>query len=99
MKCGVGMNMADDLIHKFAERLGLVSEDVSAIAAGLISESPLRPDSTRVYLDLNHWISLAKALKGRDDGTKFKDSLEFLREASNSGKIVVALSASNYMEV
>jgi hypothetical protein len=52
-----------------------------------------------VYLDLNHWISLAKAAVGHSDGARYVDSLETLRRARATGRFVFPLSASHYMEM
>ena len=38
-------------------------------------------DVKLVYLDLNHWISLAKAIKGKKDAEGFGPALEALRAA------------------
>jgi hypothetical protein len=47
------------------------------------------PDGQRiVYLDLNHWINLAKAATGKADGVRFQDALQILREASRSGRFL-----------
>lgn len=47
-----------------------------------------------VYLDLNHWISLAKAAVGHPDGARHVDSLGRLRQAAASGRYVFPLSAT-----
>lgn len=99
MKSEFEFNIQGGLGQKFAQEYGLTSEDVNAISAGLLPDIPVRPDSIRVYLDLNHWISLAKALKGKKDAKRYEELLEFLTELSDSGKIVVPLSASHYMEI
>ena len=52
-----------------------------------------------VYLDLNHWISLAKAATGHSQGAGFHDALGLLRELSSSGRVVCALSSTHYMEM
>jgi hypothetical protein len=57
----------------------------------------MRPaaDVPVVYLDLNHWISLAKAATGHRDGARYREPLEALRGAS----AVFPLSAAHYMEM
>ncbi len=50
------------------ERLGLDAAAAEAIVGGLRRRGPDQ-DAFSVYLDLNHWISLAKARVGRPDGT------------------------------
>jgi hypothetical protein len=56
-------------------------------------------DIQLVYLDLNHWISLAKAHVGHRTGTEFRDPLEVLRRAKRSGRFVFPLSAFHVMEL
>jgi hypothetical protein len=59
----------------------------------------LRPsrDIAIVYLDLNHWIGLAKANTGHPDGERHRPALEALRAAAD--RIIVPLSAPHYMEM
>jgi len=58
------------------------------------------PEGVRlVYLDLNHWIGLAKAAVGHRDGARHRDPLEALREANRSGSSAFPLSAEHYMEM
>lgn len=52
-----------------------------------------------MYLDLNHWISLAKANIGHRDGARHQDALKALRRAKASGRFVFPLSATHYMEM
>jgi hypothetical protein len=52
-----------------------------------------------IYLDLNHWIALAKAAVGHRDGGRYRDSLETLRRARATGRFVFPLSATHYMEM
>lgn len=49
----------------------------------------------RVYLDLNHWIGLAKAATGHPDGDRHRDALEALRRS----RPVFPLSTLHYMEM
>ncbi|MFE3860831.1 hypothetical protein ACFXPT_10360 [Streptomyces goshikiensis] len=58
-------------------------------------EAPLR----LVYLDLNHWISLAKAATGHRDGDRRKGALEAVRDVSSAGTALFPLSATHYMEM
>lgn len=51
------------------------------------------------YLDLNHWIGLAKAAVGHPDGRKSKDALEALRELRAAEKVCLPLSSTHYMEM
>lgn len=60
----------------------------------------VRPDDLRlVYLDLNHWISLAKAAVGHADGARYAAALEALRAAKGSGLFAFPLSSTHFMEV
>jgi hypothetical protein len=60
----------------------------------------VRPAGVRlVYLDLNHWIALAKAARGHTDGQRHVEALGALRAASSRGDVVLPLSASHYMEM
>lgn len=59
---------------------------------------PPRPPQL-VYLDLNHWISLAKCISGHKDGSKYQDSLDVCLKALESGQAVFPISDSTYVEV
>jgi hypothetical protein len=48
-----------------------------------------------VYLDLNHWIGLAKAGTGHPDGERHRDAWEIVRRA----QAVFPLSTSHFMEM
>jgi hypothetical protein len=52
-----------------------------------------------VYLDLNHWISLAQASTGHPNGIPFVDTLKACRTAKSAGGAVFVLSAIHYMEM
>jgi hypothetical protein len=51
-----------------------------------------------VYLDQNHWISLAKAAKGRPDGANFVKALDVAKSAVADGRAVFPLSSVHFME-
>ena len=57
---------------------------------------PLR-EGPIVYLDLNHWIGLAKAATGHGDGERHRPALKALRAAAQ--QFVVVLAAPLYMEM
>jgi hypothetical protein len=60
----------------------------------------LPPDNViLVYLDLNHWISLAQASIGHPKGTSFLETLRVCRRARLSGTAIFMLSAVHYMEM
>ena len=59
---------------------------------------PARPPKL-VYLDLNHWIALAKANAGHRDGQPFADALAACIEAVGGRIAVFPISDTIYMEV
>jgi hypothetical protein len=59
---------------------------------------PQRPPKL-IYLDLLHWISLAKAYAGRRDGEQFKDVLAASIDAVHRGAARFPISDTIYMEV
>ena len=60
----------------------------------------IRPSDVRlVYLDLNHWVSLAKAAVGHRDGLEYVSALASLREAKVSGDYDFPLSLTHIMEL
>ena len=59
-----------------------------------------RPSDTQlVYLDLNHWINLAKALSGHPDGRKHQDVLHSLLRLAERGRAMFPISHSIYTEI
>src|SRR4051794_29037367 len=52
-----------------------------------------------VYLDLNHWICLARAATRHADGERFQDALDLLRARCRDGQVVCPLSSTHYMEM
>lgn len=52
-----------------------------------------------VYLDLNHWISLAKAWKGHRDGKDHEEVLSACLEAVQAGRAVFPISDTIHIEV
>ena len=59
---------------------------------------PTRPPKL-IYLDLKHWIELAKVLSGHQDGTKLRPVLDACLAAATDGKAVFALSVYIYSEI
>lgn len=59
---------------------------------------PARPPKL-VYLDLNHWIALAKANAGHRDGQPFADALAACVEAVERRVAVFPIADTIYMEV
>ena len=52
-----------------------------------------------VYLDLNHWISLAQASTGHPNGASFIPTLKASMAAKSAGTALFVLSAHHYMEM
>jgi len=52
-----------------------------------------------VYLDLNHWISLAKALARHRDGQRHEESLAACMRAVDEGSVVFPISDTIYFEI
>ncbi|MFF6976234.1 hypothetical protein ACFZAV_00525 [Streptomyces sp. NPDC008343] len=52
-----------------------------------------------VYLDLNHWIYLAKAATGHRTGEQYKPALSAVRDAAQSERYLFPLSLTHYMEL
>lgn len=86
------------VITALRERLGLDAAAAEAIVSGLRRRGPAQ-DVFSVYLDLNHWVSLAEARVGRPDGAKFAACLDLLTSAVDSGKVILPLGITHYMEV
>ncbi len=59
---------------------------------------PARPPKL-VYLDVNHWVSLAKAHTGHCEAERFKDVLASCVDAVETATAVFPISDSIYMEV
>ena len=57
------------------------------------------PPPKLVYLDLNHWISLAKALSGHKDGKKNTALLDFCRKVVEEEMGIFPISLSIYVEI
>jgi hypothetical protein len=77
-------------------RVGVDRSEAEYVWPGMI----LRPWPTRlVYLDLNHWIQLAKAAAGHPHGQRHRPALDLLRQEKEAGRIVCPLSATHYMEM
>src|SRR4051794_6702716 len=51
-----------------------------------------------VYLDQNKWIDLARAHYGREDGRRFVATLERVRTAVESGRLLLPMSGVHIME-
>jgi hypothetical protein len=91
-------DVAGIVIAALQQRLGLDTSAAEAIVSGLCRSGAVQ-GGLSVYLDLNHWISLAKARVGRADGARFVPCLDLLVDAVGSGKVIVPLGLTHYMEV
>lgn len=61
-------------------------------------QAPRRPPRL-VYLDLNHWIALAKAQSAHPDGEKHRETLEWCCDAVDQGVALFPISDTIYMEI
>jgi hypothetical protein len=52
----------------------------------------VRPDTRIIYLDLNHWIALAKANAGHPDGRRWLEALHALREERSGWSYVISMA-------
>lgn len=52
-----------------------------------------------IYLDLNHWIGLAKAMCGHPEGKRHHRMLQWCREAVELGEAVFPISDTIYIEI
>src|SRR3984893_13375962 len=59
---------------------------------------PLLPPKL-VYLDLNHWVALAKAMAGHREGGAYAEVLAGCLAALESGEAVFPISDSIYFEI
>ena len=57
------------------------------------------PRRKLVYLDLNHWISLAKAHASHQDGGQYETALNACIDAVESGRAIFVLSSVSYLEI
>ena len=60
--------------------------------------TPVRPPAV-VYLDLNHWIELSKALAGHPTGSEYRSTLNDCIHAVDGGQAIFPICASTYMEI
>ena len=59
---------------------------------------PVRPPKL-VYLDLNHWINLARAFSGHRTGNEYIDVLDFCLKSAKEKSAVFPLSLGIYVEM
>lgn len=58
-----------------------------------------KTDAPVIYLDVNHWVALAKARTGHPDGARHVETYGWLREASSCGDVSVVIAHPMYAEV
>ena len=58
----------------------------------------LQGNPKTVYLDLNHWISLSKAMSGHKFGGQYCEALEGCLEAAKSGNAIFPISSTTFTE-
>ncbi len=73
--------------------------DTSVPTLTMPPATPMSTTSPKVYLDTNHWISLAKARVGHADGVRHRECYEALLNATVARRVCVVLSSANYMEL
>lgn len=78
-------------------RIGAERIDVDYIWPQTL-QLPSRPPKV-IYLDLNHWVALAKAMAGHQDGAAYAEVLATCFKAVDEGVAVFPISDSIYVEV
>jgi hypothetical protein len=86
-----------EFLSALRDRFGLTRDS----APTLTMMPVLRADGPekRVYLDLNHWISLSKVRRGSSDRPAYEECYELLQEMTAARSIAVPLCAGLYMEI
>lgn len=79
------------------ENLDIDRLDGSYVWPQTLQQSPCPPKL--VYLDLNHWVALAKALAGHRDGRTHEGVLSACMRAADKGLAVFPISDSIYFEI
>lgn len=80
----------------------MAAESTGLVEPPLVWPSTLRRSAEGVpivYLDLNHWISLAKAAVGHAQGDAFKECLATCHSAVDTGRATFVLAAAHYSEI
>ena len=84
------------------QMFGHPNDRSSELSVELVWPSGVRRDASLpllVYLDLNHWVGLAKAATGHRDGARYQTLLEACRTVRQASAALFPLSATHYMEV
>ncbi len=88
--------------HMFAETPSRRVNPAEGAAPDLVWPQSLvtRPPAPLVvFLDLNHWIGLSKAVAGHTDGLQHQGVLEACRQAHQDGRAIFPLADATYVEV
>ena len=78
-------------------RDGATRVEVPYLWPSTLRASPRPPKL--VYLDLLHWIRLAKAMTGRSDGKSAKEVLDVCMRAREEGRALFPIADAIYIEV
>jgi hypothetical protein len=83
-----------------------IPKDVLALALRYCAETKQYPalgataaNRLTIFLDMKHWIALAKARLGRPEFDYDRRAYELLRAATAAGEVIVAICATTYMEM
>jgi hypothetical protein len=76
---------------------GVRRRDVDYVWSPLLGRAPVGP--TVLYLDLNHWIGLAKAATRHREAGRYVDLLDLARRRKADGSVRFVLSGQHYMEM
>jgi hypothetical protein len=93
----------DPLAHLDAvwnEMLPMFGVAPSSLPSQTLGPPPaLVENAPTVYLDTNHWVTLAKARLNRSDAAHASRCYELLQSATTNGRLRVVLSTASYQEV
>jgi len=79
------------------EQFGIPQD--AAPTLNMIPRLATDPVGMTVYLDLNHWIGLAKARKAANSSPTYDRCYELLKAATSDRKVSMPLSSATYMEL
>lgn len=93
----VSQDALDDLTNGLLAEFGLVPDAVPTLRMG--PPAPVAQGTPLLYLDINHWVSLAQARTGHQRGAPFAACYQALIQATADGRAVIVLSSGTYMEM
>lgn len=83
-----------------------IPKDVLTLALRYCAETKQYPalgaaasERLTIFLDMKHWVALAKARLGRPEFDHDQRAYEFLRAATAAGDVMVPICATTYMEM